>query len=577
MEAYDLNVVPGTHHPKAHMTHNTSISKENQPETPWKPQEYQGDLYAKDRLLTSVHKISGLLTQPVSLDSVLTAIVEETSHVFGYDRVAIYLISKDRRLLECKYEIGFTPEEMEIAKQKPFNLERHECIETLVVKTGRTVYIRDYSSDDRVTYLDRKVSVKQNRFATIAVPLNFRESVIGLIEADRGGYPLILTEEDIKHLSIFANQASIVIENTRLHEQLVNERNFAENVVESSPNCVLVVNCDGTIRIINEMNENFFELDKDKVVGLPASEVFEAPVAGVIRDALEGRNEEGRELVIRKKGREKAVLSVSSSQLRSRDGTVLGAVLIARDITEAKRSEEWLRRMDRPTSLGQLSAGIAHEIRNPLASINFNVQFLARQIRPDEKTRRIIDDTLTGVERIKGLVKGMLDFCRPAPPILKSESINRAVEDAVSLLDSQFRKHNVQVVLTLAPEAPNIVFDNQQIHQVFVNMLLNAMQAMPQGGTVRIESRVEQDPKKPRRQLIVTFGDSGVGIPKEDFQKIFDPFFTTKPEGTGLGLSIAHKILEQHGAVIEVKSREGQGTTFILRFPIDEGRDHVPA
>ncbi len=559
------------------MSRKVETSKEDRRASSWKTQEYPGDLRAKDRLLSSVHKISGLLTRPVSLDTVLTAIVEEAAHVFGYDRVAIYLVSKDRRLLECKYEIGFTPGEMEIAFQRPFHLERHECLETHVVKTGETVYIQDYNADNRVTYLDRKVSIKQNRFATIAVPLNLRESVIGLIEADRGGYPLVLTEEDIRHLSIFANQASIIIENTRLYEQLINERNFAENVLQSSPNCILVVNCDGTIRTINEMNESFFGLEKDKVIGLPAPAVFDDPVVSIIQDAIEGRIAESRELIVRKKQGGRAVLSVSSSQLKSRDGTVLGAVLIARDITEAKRSEEWMRRMDRLTSLGQLSAGIAHEIRNPLASINFNVQFLARQINPDEKTRRIIDDTLTGVDRIKGLVKGMLDFCRPAPPILKSESINRAIEDAVSLLDSQFRKHDVRVELSLAPEAPDVVFDNQQIHQVFVNILLNAMQAMPQGGTVRVESRVEQDPKGPRRKLRVSISDSGIGISKEDFPKIFDPFFTTKPEGTGLGLSIAHKILEQHHAVIEARSRGGQGTTFILRFPIDEGRDHVPA
>jgi two-component system NtrC family sensor kinase len=558
------------------MSRTAGTSKENRGTSSWKPQEYQGDLHAKDRLLSSVHKISSLLTRPVSLDIVLTSIVEETAHVFGYDRVAIYLVSKDRKRLECKYEIGFTPEEMEIAFQRPFHLERHECIETLVVKTGQTVFIRDYSTDNRVTYLDHKVSKKQNRFASIAVPLHLRESIIGLIEADRGGYPLVLTEEDIQHLSIFANQASIIIENTRLYEQLVNERNFAENVVESSPNCILVVNCDGTIRTFNEMTKILFGLDREQMLGRAASEVFEGPVAAIIQEAIEGRITESRELIIRKKQGGRAVLGVSSSQLRSRDGTVLGAVLIARDLTEAKRSEEWMRRMDRLTSLGQLSAGIAHEIRNPLASINFNVQFLARQLNPDEKTRRIIDDTLTGVDRIKGLVKGMLDFCRPAPPILKSESINRAIEDAVSLLDSQFRKHDIQVELSLAPDAPDVVFDNQQINQVFVNILLNAMQAMPQGGTVRVESRVEQDLKKPRRQLCITIGDSGVGIAKEDFPKIFDPFFTTKTEGTGLGLSIAHKILEQHRAVIEAKSRVGLGTTFVLRFPIDEGKGHVP-
>jgi len=558
------------------MSRKASNPKDNQKISSWKPQEYQGDLYARDRLLSSVHKISGLLTQPVSLDSVLTAIVEETAHVFGYDRVAIYLVSKDKRLLECKYEIGFAPEEMEIAFQRPFNLERHECIETLVVKTGNTIYIRDYSADSRVTYLDRKVSEKQNRFATIAVPLNLRESVIGLIEADRGGYPLVLTEEDIQHLSIFANQASIIIENTRLYEQLVNERNFAENVVESSPNCILVVNCDGTIRMVNPLAESIFCLEPGAAVGKPASEVFGEPLRTIIREAIDGKTSDGREVVVKRKEGARTILDVSTSQLKSQGGTVLGAVLIATDLTEAKKTEEWMRRVDRLSSLGQLSAGVAHEIRNPLASINFNIQLLSKRIQPDEKTIRIINNSLAGVERIKGLVKGMLDFSRPAPPQLKRESIHRAVEDAISLMDSQFSKHGIRVVQKLAAEAPDITFDSRQIQQVFVNILLNALQAMPEGGTVTVESRLGGETKELSRYLSVYISDTGAGIPREHFSKIFDPFFTTKPEGTGLGLSIAHKVLEQHGAQIEIRSRVGQGTMFIIRFPIDGVQDHVP-
>jgi two-component system, NtrC family, sensor kinase len=568
-------VVPGTHHPKARMSRTATTSKNNQETSSWKPQEYQGDLHAKDRLLSSVHKISSLLTRPVALDTVLTAIVEETSHVFGYDRVAIYLVSKDGKRLECKYEIGFAPEEMEIAFQRPFHLERHECIETLVVKTGQTIYIRDYEADSRVTYLDRKVSAKQNRFATIAVPLHLRESVIGLIEADRGGYPLVLTEEDIQHLSIFANQASIIIENTRLYEQLVNERNFAENVVDSSPNCILVVNCDETIRTINEMTEDFFGLKKERVQGRAASEVFEAPVAAIIREAIEGRITESRELIIRQKQGDRAVLGVSSSQLKSRDGTILGAVLIARDLTEAKRSEEWMRRMDRLTSLGQLSAGIAHEIRNPLASINFNIQLLPKRLDLDEKSKKLIENSLVGVDRIKSLVKGMLDFSRPTPPLLKRDSIRHVIEESVSFLESQIKKHGVRVETDFDGEAPDIVFDSRQIQQVFVNLLLNAMEAMPTGGTVNIRSRVEQTQPKSERFLVIYVSDTGVGIPRNDFSKIFDPFFTTKPEGTGLGLSITHKILEQHGALIDIRSREGVGTTFILRFPIDGEKNNV--
>jgi PAS domain S-box-containing protein len=569
-------VVPGTHHPNARMTRKNAPSTEDRKASAWKPQEYQGDLHAKDRLLTSVHKISNLLTRPVSLDTVLTAIVEETAHVFGYDRVAIYLVSKDGKLLECKYEIGFTPEEMEIAFQRPFSLERHECIETLVVKTGENVYIRDYNADSRVTYLDRKVSAKQNRFATIAVPLRLRESVIGLIEADRGGYPLVLTEEDIQHLSIFANQASIIIENTRLYEQLVNERNFAENVVQSSPNCILVVNCDGTIRTVNPMTQSIFGLAPEKVIGRMAADVFDDPLGKIIRDALAGQMSDSHEIVIKRKGGARTVLDVSTSQLKSQDGTVLGAVLIATDLTEVKKTDEWMRRVDRLSSLGQLSAGVAHEIRNPLASINFNIQLLSKRVPLDEKSRRIVENSLAGVDRIKGLVKGMLDFSRPAPPQLKKESIHRALEDAVALMDSQFAKHGIRVVMNLADEVPDIVFDNRQIQQVFVNMLLNAMQAMPEGGTVTIETRVGGETKELSRYLSVYISDTGIGIPRENFSKIFDPFFTTKPEGTGLGLSIAHKILEQHGALMEIRSRIGQGTMFIVRFPIQGVEAHVP-
>ncbi|MCU0530712.1 MAG: ATP-binding protein [Syntrophales bacterium] len=558
------------------MTRKNAPSTEDRKASAWKPQEYQGDLHAKDRLLTSVHKISNLLTRPVSLDTVLTAIVEETAHVFGYDRVAIYLVSKDGKLLECKYEIGFTPEEMEIAFQRPFSLERHECIETLVVKTGENVYIRDYNADSRVTYLDRKVSAKQNRFATIAVPLRLRESVIGLIEADRGGYPLVLTEEDIQHLSIFANQASIIIENTRLYEQLVNERNFAENVVQSSPNCILVVNCDGTIRTVNPMTQSIFGLAPEKVIGRMAADVFDDPLGKIIRDALAGQMSDSHEIVIKRKGGARTVLDVSTSQLKSQDGTVLGAVLIATDLTEVKKTDEWMRRVDRLSSLGQLSAGVAHEIRNPLASINFNIQLLSKRVPLDEKSRRIVENSLAGVDRIKGLVKGMLDFSRPAPPQLKKESIHRALEDAVALMDSQFAKHGIRVVMNLADEVPDIVFDNRQIQQVFVNMLLNAMQAMPEGGTVTIETRVGGETKELSRYLSVYISDTGIGIPRENFSKIFDPFFTTKPEGTGLGLSIAHKILEQHGALMEIRSRIGQGTMFIVRFPIQGVEAHVP-
>jgi two-component system, NtrC family, sensor kinase len=251
-------------------------------------------------------------------------------------------------------------------------------------------------------------------------------------------------------------------------------------------------------------------------------------------------------------------------------------IFIVRDLTEGKRTEELIRRMDRLTSIGQLSAGIAHEIRNPLASISLNVQMLAKKLPLGLAAKNMVADTLEGIDRIKSLVKGMLNFAKPSTPALKRDSIARVLRNSISLLDSQIRKKRIEVKLELAEDLPEVVFDEHQIQQVLVNLLLNGLEAMSDGGSIRIKSTIGKDHKK-RRQLALHITDTGGGIPPFNLSKIFDPFFTTKPEGTGLGLSIVHKILEQHHAAIDVVSEENRGTTFILSFPIQPaGGPDVP-
>lgn len=177
------------------------------------------DAARKEKLLSSIHKISSLLTKPITLDRILTEIVKETSRVFGFTRVAIFLRDEDSSLLECKYLIGFKPAERERALTRPFRLDRHECIETAVMKTGKTVYIKDHAKDDRITDIDLKISAIHKRVSTLAVPLMIKKDVIGLLEADRNDVKMDLTKSEIKSFSIFANQASIVIENAKLQER----------------------------------------------------------------------------------------------------------------------------------------------------------------------------------------------------------------------------------------------------------------------------------------------------------------------------------------------------------------------
>jgi len=273
---------------------------------------------------------------------------------------------------------------------------------------------------------------------------------------------------------------------------------------------------------------------------------------------------------ISKSGREgsTAILGITSSLLRNHQRNLIGAMLIIRDLTEEKKTEELIRRMDRLTSLGQLSAGIAHEIRNPLTSINFNVRLLAKKLVGADAAQGLIDDTLEGIDRIKTLVKGMLDFAKPSLPCLKSDSLLRVLKNSIALIDSQLKNKDIEVVFDLNENFPEVIFDSHQIQQVLVNLLLNSLEAMPRGGRIGITSTIEPAHGKQGGQVVLYCTDAGTGISRENLSKIFNPFFTTKPEGTGLGLSIVHKILEQHNATVDVVSEEGRGTTFILKFPI---------
>ncbi len=690
------------------------------------------ELKTKERLLSSIHKISSLLTRPISLDKIMTCIVKETSQVFGFTRVGIFLIDKDKGLLECKYLIGFNPEESERALTKPYRLADHDCLDTKVARYGKTIYSRDMVNDPRATPLDLKISRNMKRVATITVPLKIKQDTIGLIVADRRDQKLTLTKKDIDSFSTFANQASIIIENARLQEQnqrkiqqllalqeisrktsstinlkkllgvitasamkitkatscalllmdndnkhlrvasqigyegldtarfrmkvgegiagwvaangvpllvrdvsqepryveaikevkselaaplisdnkvlgvlnvdsvnraafseddlkllviyaghtasliknarlygqVMTERNFRENILESSPNSVIAVNMKKEITSINRRTEELFRLKRKNALGQKAADVFGAEIVQIVDLAINhGTLIDYQEIRKIRKDGSQLILGITSSWLRDHQDSLIGVIFIVRDLTEGKRTEELIRRMDRLTSIGQLSAGIAHEIRNPLASISLNVQMLSKKLALDDASKNIVSDTLEGIDRIKSLVKGMLDFAKPSTPALKKDSIARVLRNSISLLDSQLKKKRIEVKLDLAEDLPEVVFDEHQIQQVFVNLLLNGLEAMSDGGSIRIKSTIGKDQKK-RRQLALHIMDTGGGIPPFNLSKIFDPFFTTKPEGTGLGLSIVHKILDQHHAAIDVVSEANRGTTFILSFPL---------
>jgi PAS domain S-box-containing protein len=232
------------------------------------------------------------------------------------------------------------------------------------------------------------------------------------------------------------------------------------------------------------------------------------------------------------------------------------------DVTDKIKMERQLVQADKMASLGTLAAGIAHEIRNPMATINLNTQILLRDLDLEEEHQVYMLDIQKEVKKIERIISEILEFSKPRPAHLIETNINEVVLSVHELTRVQLRKDDLRVHFNLAEFLPAVLIDPAQVSQVVINLVINAMQAMPDGGELTVTSQM--DPTTRRVELLVS--DTGVGIPPDNLSKIFDPFFTNKPEGTGLGLAIARQILEKNQASIHVSSKKGKGTAFRILF-----------
>jgi two-component system NtrC family sensor kinase len=371
---------------------------------------------------------------------------------------------------------------------------------------------------------------------------------------------------------------SLMVEKVRLQKELIETKFFLESVIEKAGDAISVMDLEGRILYWNEGAERIYGYKKEEVIGKRPSEFFHPGDEKAERDdecqmdSLMSRVREG-EVVSNHEARRKTkdgreiTVRMTVSPLRNAEGAIIGATRICRDITHLKKAEERLILAERLSSLGELTAGVAHELRNPLAGIKINTQVLSRKKDLSETDRRVLEGTLEGVEKIQKIVDDMLHFARPKPAHFREENINEVIEKSLAVLQAKLRKGNISLMFTRGEGLPRVRIDVHQVQQVLINLMLNAVQAMARGGTLTVRTFRENG-----SGVGVEIRDTGVGIPAANLKKIFDPFFTTKSEGTGLGLSITMKILDNHRASLEVESEEGKGSVFTLHFPGESAR-----
>jgi two-component system, NtrC family, sensor kinase len=245
------------------------------------------------------------------------------------------------------------------------------------------------------------------------------------------------------------------------------------------------------------------------------------------------------------------------------------AIENARLYENLKQSQNTLRRADRLSSLGLLTAGLAHEIRNPLVAIRTFTQLLPERYDDAEFREGFQGLALKEVDRICGLINDLLSFARPSRPNVAEEDMNDVVDAIARILETEAKEKGVQITRDFGAGLPKVLIDREQLKQVFMNLILNAIQAMRDGGSILIATRLNSnnEPEQSVRFVQVEIRDTGMGIPEENLEHIFDPFFTSKDEGSGLGLSISHQIVQEHGGYILVQSKVGEGTSFFINLP----------
>lgn len=346
--------------------------------------------------------------------------------------------------------------------------------------------------------------------------------------------------------------------------QLINVQDYTQSILRSITSGVLTVGPDGSVATANPAAERLLGISEFEMVPKPISALFrdDGGLSQDVTKVLSGRLPLTlREVtMVTSSGRDIHV-QASTSRMRAVGGAVLGAVVTLEDVSEVRALTEQLIRADRLAAMGELTAGVAHEVRNPLGVIKASVQLLEDANCDAQRIHNSAEVIKQEIDRLDKVVKALLDFGRPSTPTMTRIDVTEIVRDVVLFTDRFAKQSNVKIETDLPEGLPEVMGDPDQLKQVFLNLVTNAVQAMEaQGGTISVSGRSTNG------YLEVTVADNGPGIPQEDLSKVFDPFFTKRAEGTGLGLTIVHRILDEHDGHIEVESGP-QGTKFVVSLP----------
>jgi len=410
------------------------------------------------------------------------------------------------------------------------------------------------------------------------IPCRVQNRTLALLALGKTTEGSQLTTEDLELLETLSGYIAIALENARLYqrleqkaEQIERLKDFSENILESTSVGLVALGPEGRIESWNSSMERLVGRPRAQALGQPLEEVFPANLVGEV----EARRHESRlsslyKFQLRAAEGQRRVTNIALAPLVSKEGQSIGRLLIFDDITDRVQFEAQLQQAEKLSSIGLLAAGVAHEVNTPLAVISNYAQMLAKQLPAEDPRGPLVEKIVKQTFRASEIISSLLNFSRTGAAEFSRVDLNRALADSLALVEPHLRSSRVEVDSHFDDRLPPIHGDAGKLQQVFLNLFFNARDAMAAGGRLTVRT------SRHNARVQVEIGDSGVGIPPENLGKLYDPFFTTKStgRGTGLGLAVTYGIVQEHQGSIQVNSRPGQGTSFLLEFPVPEA---VPA
>jgi PAS domain S-box-containing protein len=519
----------------------------------------------------TVSKTAKILASVTTLRDLLNRFAETVAEAVDTDRVLILLPDKH----------GFSQQYPPAEAGSRYRLELTRDQTTIVqLESEREPIVLDELHRVRPTaQLQRVMRQLDSLQIALAMGIFARDQLAGVMLLGPRKSGRIYGSVEQNALQVLCGQLAVAIENAELFTEVQNAKIYNETLLENLTSGVIAVGTDERITVFNNEAGQITHLNSQDMLDRSLDELPE-PLREPLRTTLAtGESQENRELILRSDS-EAVIIRASTSIFHGQDRQVLGALMVLTDITAIKRLELQIRRSDRLASLGTLSAGMAHEIKNPLVSIKTFAQLLPERYQDSDFRETFSNLIGHEIDRIDSLVNQLLRFARPAKPHLKPMHVHEVLEKSLLLIGHRLFQKDIKLTRSWEANVDTIRADADQLEQVFLNFFLNAMDAMKRGGELNVSTQIRTGEEwvatiaegngdgQPQEVLRITIRDTGEGIRTEDVPHVFDPFFSTKDYGTGLGLSVVHGIIQEHGGQIEVESELKKGTAFHILLPL---------